>query len=59
MSDGGGVGGGCNNLLGGAGFGPLFVMLAGVDEIEVEGETVPIPRFNPGSWYAIDNPEFL
>ncbi len=33
--------------------------LAGSDEIEVEGETVPIPRFNPGSWYKLDNSEFL
>lgn len=33
--------------------------LTGADEIEVEGETVSVPRFNPGSWYADDNPEFL
>lgn len=33
--------------------------LAGSDEIEVEGETVEIPRFKAGSWYATDNPEFL
>lgn len=33
--------------------------LAGADEIEVEGETVSVPRFNGGSWYADDNPEFL
>lgn len=30
-----------------------------VDEVEVEGETVQVPRFNPGSWYGADNPEFL
>lgn len=33
--------------------------LAGVDEIDVDGETVAVPRFRGGSWYAIDNPEFL
>ena len=33
--------------------------LAGSDEVEVEGETVEVPRFRPGSWYADDNPEFL
>jgi len=33
--------------------------LAGSDEIEVEGETVEAPRFRPGSWYGMDNPEFL
>lgn len=33
--------------------------LSGSDEIEVDGETVQAPRFNPGSWYASDNPEFL
>ena len=33
--------------------------LAGADEIEVEGETVSVPRFNGGSWYGADNPEFL
>ena len=33
--------------------------LAGSDEVEVEGETVEIPRFRPGSWYVTDNPEFL
>lgn len=33
--------------------------LAGADEIEVDGEVVSVPRFNPGSWYGIDNPEFL
>lgn len=33
--------------------------LAGSDEVEVDGETVEIPRFRPGSWYADDNPEFL
>lgn len=33
--------------------------LAGTDEIEVDGETVSVPRFHPGSWYAEDNPEFL
>ena len=29
------------------------------DEIEVEGDTVSAPRFNPGDWDAIDNSEFL
>lgn len=33
--------------------------LAGSDEIEVEGETVSVPRFWPGNWYVEDNPEFL
>lgn len=33
--------------------------LAGSDSIEVDGETVEVPRFNPGSWYLGDNPEFL
>ena len=33
--------------------------LAGSDEIEVDGETVNVPRFQPGSWYMVDNPEFL
>ena len=28
--------------------------LAGNDEIEVEGEKVSVPRFNPGDWYTID-----
>ena len=33
--------------------------LALSDEIVVDGETVSVPRFQPGSWYADDNPEFL
>lgn len=33
--------------------------LAGSDSVEVEGETIEVPRFNPGSWYSLDNPEFL
>ena len=33
--------------------------LDGVDEIGVGDETVAVPRFKPGSWYPIDNPEFL
>ena len=33
--------------------------LAGADEIEVGGETVSVPRFQPGNWYVEDNPEFL
>lgn len=33
--------------------------LAGSDSVEVEGETIEVPRFNPGSWYNLDNPEFL
>ena len=32
--------------------------LAGSVEVEVEGETVSVPRFRPGSWYHLDNPEF-
>ena len=32
--------------------------LALSDEIEVEGEMVSVPRFQPGSWYLSDNPEF-
>lgn len=28
--------------------------LAGSDEIEVDGETVEIPRFRPDSWYVTD-----
>ncbi len=46
------------------GFVPAHVFLvrpelAGSDEVEVDGETVEIPRFRPGSWYVTDNPEFL
>ena len=33
--------------------------LALSDEVEVDGETVSVPRFRGGSWYEIDNPEFL
>ena len=33
--------------------------LAGADEIEVDGETVSVPRFHAGNWFEIDNPEFL
>ena len=33
--------------------------LAGADEIVVDGETVSVPRFRPGSWYVEDNPEFM
>ena len=33
--------------------------LAGNNEIEMEGETVIVPRFAPGSWYDLDNPEFI
>lgn len=33
--------------------------LAGSDEIEVEGEIVSVPRFSPGNWCGLDNPEFL
>ena len=33
--------------------------LAGADEVMVDGETVEISRFKPGSWYTEDNPEFL
>lgn len=46
------------------GFTPQHVFLvrpelAESDEIEVEGETVSVPRFNGGSWYGADNSEFL
>ena len=46
------------------GFTPQHVFLvrpdlAGADEVEVDGETVSVPRFQPGSWYTDDNPEFL
>ena len=46
------------------GFVPAHVFLvrpelAGSDEIEVDGETMEIPRFRAGSWYTSDNPEFL
>ena len=33
--------------------------LALSDEIEVDGEAVSVPRFQPGSWYVEDNPEFV
>ena len=33
--------------------------LAGAYEIEVDGEVASVPRFQPGSWYADDNPEFV
>lgn len=33
--------------------------LAIVDNVNIEGETINIPRFNPGSWYLMDNHEFL
>lgn len=33
--------------------------LAGSDEIEVDGETVSVPRWRPGGWWALDNPEFV
>lgn len=33
--------------------------LAGSDEVEVDGETVSVPRFQSGNWYLSDNPEFL
>lgn len=46
------------------GFTPEHVLLvlpdlAGSDSIEVDGEMVSVPRFSPGSWYLLDNPEFL
>ena len=45
------------------GFTPQHVFLvrpelAGSDSVEVDGETVEISRFKPGSWYHLDNPEF-
>lgn len=33
--------------------------LAIPDIINIDGEDVEISRFSPGSWYSIDNPEFL
>lgn len=33
--------------------------LAGRDEVLTEDVIVSVPRFNPGSWYSLDNPEFL
>lgn len=33
--------------------------LALSDEIEVDGETVSVPRLHAGNWYSTDNPEFL
>jgi len=46
------------------GFVPAHVFLvrpdlAGSDEVEVEGEVINVPRFDGGSWYLIDNPEFI
>ena len=46
------------------GFVPAHVFLvlpslAESDSVEVDDETVEVPRFNPGSWYTLDNPEFL
>ena len=45
------------------GFAPAHVFmtrpeLAGADEVEIEGETISVLRFNPGNWYLIDNPEY-
>lgn len=33
--------------------------LAGSDEVSTDNGIVVIPRFQPGSWYLLDNPEFL
>lgn len=33
--------------------------LAGTDTVETEDGPVEVPRFNGGSWYEFDNPEFL
>lgn len=33
--------------------------LARSDEVESEDGVVSVSRFNPGSWYLMDNPEFL
>ena len=46
------------------GFVPAHVFMVrpdldGADKVEVEGETVSVPRFAHGSWWMIDNPEFL
>lgn len=42
--------------------GHVFTMrpeLSTLDVAEVDGEVVGTPRFNAGSWYTLDNPEFL
>lgn len=42
--------------------GHVFMMmpeLAGSDTVETEDGPVEVPRFNGGSWYRGDNPEFL
>jgi hypothetical protein len=33
--------------------------LAGFDEVDIEGEIIKTPKFNPGNWCFLDNPEFL
>ena len=33
--------------------------LEGNDEVSTEEGVVSVARFNPGSWYLLDNPEFL
>ena len=33
--------------------------LAGSDTIDTEDGSISIPRFNGGSWFELDNPEFL
>lgn len=33
--------------------------LVGSDEVLIDNGIVMIPRFQPGSWYLLDNPEFL
>lgn len=33
--------------------------LVGNDEVPTDGGVVSVPRFRPGSWYLMDNPEFL
>lgn len=45
------------------GFTPAHVFMvrpefAGSDEDFVDGQIVETPRFRPGSWYELDNPEF-
>lgn len=46
------------------GFVPAHVFMARpelaiIDNIEVDGETISVSRFNTGNWYSMDNPEFL
>lgn len=33
--------------------------LAGADSLETEDGFIQVNKFNPGSWYELDNPEFM